>query len=164
MGAFLAENFRSGWKKVGSFTIRETPNGGAIKIGGNVAAYFCTPDLRVIQGIAGNVTPEAFLKEAEFAMELSRKLQNTCFDESQFLAREALRDLPQPRQWRWGGGGEGPLGSFLAEKPLPDIEDVYKLVFEGILREKVSDKDVVRDSRFGPINVQSQIQRKAVRQ
>ena len=117
------------------------------KVGGNVAAYFCTPDLEVIQGIAGNVSADVFLREAKFALELSRKIQDTCFDEGRFLARDALQGRPSPgMQVRWNnlGAATGGLGSFLAEKPLPELEDLYKSVFEGILGEKVSDADVVR--------------------
>ena len=168
MGAFLAENFRSGFKKVGSFTILESPNGVATKVGGNVAAYFCTPDLRVIQGVVGAVTPELFLKEAKFALELSRMIQNTCFDESRFLVGERIKDLSQPSPsggfWSQPRAGQGGLGSLMAENPLPTLDSLYKSVFEQILLETVSDKDVVRAKALQLLNDRSPIQRKAARQ
>ncbi|GEM_PF-3168129 len=45
------------------------------KIGGNVAVYFCTPDLDALHAIAGNVSAEEFVAGAEWAAELWRELR-----------------------------------------------------------------------------------------
>ena len=55
----MARHFVAAWKKVGTFSIDSTPNGGPTKSGGNVAAYFCTPDLEVLNAVAGPVSTEA---------------------------------------------------------------------------------------------------------
>ena len=75
MGAYLATHFRAAWRKVGTFTIRLTdahPEGE--REGGNVVAWFCTPDLRVIHAVGGAVTPEVFLEQAQWAVEMAGKL------------------------------------------------------------------------------------------
>ena len=64
MGKFISANFRAGWKKVGTFTIADsfTWNGNCpttVKVGGNVAAYFCTPKMQVLGVVPGNVTAGA---------------------------------------------------------------------------------------------------------
>ena len=72
MGDFLKGRYVAAWEKVGSFEIHPTtPNGEPRKVGGNVAAYFCTPDLRVLGATAGPVDPARFLAEAQRASELA---------------------------------------------------------------------------------------------
>ena len=130
-------------------------------MGGNVAAYFCTPDLKVIQVITGNVSADAFLQEAKFAVEVSKRIRNTCFDEARILAGEALgsRSITLPVRW----SPPPSASNVLKENPLSHLEEIFKIVFESILREKVSDKDVVIGFRFGWLNDRPLIQRKAAR-
>lgn len=70
---FVSANFRCAWKKVGTFTVVE--DGGKVlqKQGGNVAAYFMTPDGRVLGASMGNVEAGFFLDEAKWAVEAARK-------------------------------------------------------------------------------------------
>jgi hypothetical protein len=73
VGKFLNEHFVASFQKVGTFKIVGTPNGQAQKQGGNVASYFCAPDGRVLHAIAGPVNAPAFLKEAKWVVETTRK-------------------------------------------------------------------------------------------
>ena len=68
VGDFLSKHFVSVYDKVGTFEVSvasdgKTPN----KNGGNVAAFFCTPNGQVIHVAAGPRTAEAFLAEAKWA-------------------------------------------------------------------------------------------------
>lgn len=64
VGDYLNEHFVSAYQKVGTFRII---NGA--KVGGNVAAYFCTPDQRVLHVIAGPVKADVFLRESRWVNE-----------------------------------------------------------------------------------------------
>jgi hypothetical protein len=74
VGKYLNEHFVASFQKVGTFRVVQTPNGPAQKQGGNVAAYFCAPDGRVLHAIAGPVNAPAFLKEAKWVVETTRKI------------------------------------------------------------------------------------------
>jgi hypothetical protein len=63
VGKFLDRYFVSSFQRVGTFKIK---NGQ--KQGGNVAAYFCAPDGRVLHAVAGPVKAEKFLEEARWVM------------------------------------------------------------------------------------------------
>lgn len=67
--ALLNEKFRCAWKKVGTFTVFTERGRILAKSGGNVAAYFLTPDGRVLSATLGAVSPEYFLEEARWALE-----------------------------------------------------------------------------------------------
>ncbi len=73
VGKFVNEYFVSSYQKVATFKI---VNGN--KQGGNVAAYFCAPDGRVLHCIAGPVNAPTFLKEARWVVETAK----TCIKES----------------------------------------------------------------------------------
>ena len=119
-----------------------------MKVGGNVAAYFCTPDLEVIHAVAGPVPAETFLREAKFALDLSRRIGNRCYDEKRILVREALESHPNVGLVSWNQAVWSGAGPVLAKNPMAVIEDVSRSVFEGILGEKLSDADVVKTSGF----------------
>lgn len=68
VGKFVNENFCSSFQKVATFKIV-----GKAKQGGNVATYFCAPDGRVLHAIAGPVDSATFLREAQWAVETTRK-------------------------------------------------------------------------------------------
>jgi hypothetical protein len=67
VGKFLNENFVAAYQKVATFQI---VNG--TKQGGNVAAYFCAPDGRVLHVVAGPVNAATMLKEAKWVVETTR--------------------------------------------------------------------------------------------
>jgi hypothetical protein len=68
VGKYVNENFVSAFQKVGTFRI---VNGQ--KQGGNVAAYFCAPDGRVLHVVAGPVDAATMLKEAKWVVENAEK-------------------------------------------------------------------------------------------
>lgn len=69
VGKYLKEHFCSSYQKVATFKI---VNGN--KQGGNVAAYFCAPDGRVLHAVAGPVNAQQFLHEARWIVDTSKKL------------------------------------------------------------------------------------------
>jgi hypothetical protein len=73
VGEFLNKHFVSSFQKVATFTI---VNGA--KQGGNVAAYFCAPDGRVLHCIAGPVDSGTMLREAQWVVKSVR----SCIEES----------------------------------------------------------------------------------
>lgn len=60
-----------------------------VKVGGNVATYFCTPDLRVVHAIAGNVDAATYLDEARWASELAKRIEGAAVEKSAALCRSA---------------------------------------------------------------------------
>ena len=68
VGKYVNEFFVSSFQKVATFQI---VNGQ--KQGGNVAAYFCAPDGRVLHLIAGPVNAPTFLREAKWVVETAKK-------------------------------------------------------------------------------------------
>jgi hypothetical protein len=68
VGKYLNENFVSAFQKVATFKI---VNGQ--KQGGNVAAYFCATDGRVLHAVAGPVDAATMLREAKWVVETTRK-------------------------------------------------------------------------------------------
>jgi len=67
VGKYINEYFVSSFQKVGTFRIV-----GKAKQGGNVAAYFCAPDGRVLHCVAGPVNAETMLKEAKWVVETTK--------------------------------------------------------------------------------------------
>ena len=73
VGKYVNEFFVSSYQKVATFKI---VNGN--KQGGNVAAYFCAPDGRVLHCVAGPVDAATFLREAKWTVETAK----TCIKDS----------------------------------------------------------------------------------
>jgi hypothetical protein len=73
VGKFLNENCVSSFQKVATFKI---VNGQ--KQGGNVAAYFCAPDGRVLHLVAGPVNADTMLAEAKWVVDTAKR----CIDQS----------------------------------------------------------------------------------
>lgn len=73
VGKYCNEYFVSSYQKVATFKIV-----GNQKQGGNVAAYFCAPDGRVLHCVAGPVDAQAFLHEAKWVVETTK----TCMKDS----------------------------------------------------------------------------------
>ena len=67
VGNYVNEFFVSSYQKVATFQI---VNGN--KQGGNVAAYFCAPDGRVLHCVAGPVDAATFLKEAKWVVDAAK--------------------------------------------------------------------------------------------
>lgn len=67
VGKYLNEYFVSSFQKVATFKIV-----GAAKQGGNVAAYFCAPDGRVLHCVAGPVDAATMLREAKWVVETAK--------------------------------------------------------------------------------------------
>jgi hypothetical protein len=68
VGKFINEHFCSAFQKVATFRIVGTQ-----KQGGNVAAYFCAPDGRVLHVVAGPVNAPTMLREARWVVDTARK-------------------------------------------------------------------------------------------
>jgi hypothetical protein len=68
VGKYINEYFVSAYQKVATFRIV-----GAQKQGGNVAAYFCAPDGRVLHVVAGPVNAQQMLHEARWVVETTKK-------------------------------------------------------------------------------------------
>ena len=68
VGKYVNEHFVSAFQKVATFQI---VNGQ--KQGGNVAAYFCAPDGRVLHCVAGPVNAQQMLHELKWVVETTKK-------------------------------------------------------------------------------------------
>ncbi|HKS17373.1 MAG TPA: hypothetical protein VJU16_08680 [Planctomycetota bacterium] len=68
VGEYLNKHFVSSFQKVATFQIVQGQ-----KQGGNVAAYFCAPDGRVLHCVAGPVSGEQMLAEARWTVEAARE-------------------------------------------------------------------------------------------
>lgn len=68
VGKYVNQYFCSAFQKVATFRI---VNGQ--KQGGNVAAYFCAPDSRVLHVVAGPVNAQQMLHEAKWVVETTQK-------------------------------------------------------------------------------------------
>jgi hypothetical protein len=76
VGKYLNEYFASSFQKVATFRI---VNGQ--KQGGNVAAYFCAPDGRVLHAVAGPVDANTLLREAQWVVETTKKAMKESKDD-----------------------------------------------------------------------------------
>ena len=59
VGNYVNQHFMASFQKVGTFKVVDGQ-----KQGGNVASYFCTPDGRVLDAVAGPVNAAMLLREA----------------------------------------------------------------------------------------------------
>jgi hypothetical protein len=157
---YINENFVATYMKVGTFQI---VNGQ--KQGGNVASYFCQPTGEVVHAVPGQVTADTLLSEASWAVEArkfaltrSTDLKNGVLDEAKYRSMlrkahmERFNQARNPGQARINMGYVPPLPKFLpknlstqaqanwllAQKTLAPIEDVFPIVWEQILNEKLS--------------------------
>ncbi len=76
VGKYLNEYFCSSFQRVATFRI---VNGQ--KQGGNVAAYFCAPDSRVLHVVAGPVSAQQMLHEAKWVVETTKKAMKEAKDD-----------------------------------------------------------------------------------
>jgi hypothetical protein len=156
VGNYLNGNFVAAYQKVGTFTID-----GGQKQGGNVASYFCTPEGRVLHTIAGPVDADAMLREARWVVETAKLAALDGAKSEERLRgfwRKAHSDRLQHEyhvdfshlgrlHHRLHLNNQGKVHLLLATAPLPRLEQIYKLVFEKILNEKVSTAPVVQVRR-----------------
>ena len=164
VGQFIADNFESTHQKVGTFQII-----GGVKIGGNVASYFCLTDGTVVHAVAGPLNARQYLQELRFAVELRKQAASDASgDVAKYrgairkahlerLASESGLTLPPKtlpainygpppvptnNQIRTpagrGLGNQGQVHALLAYYPLPKIQQLYTIVFEDVLKEKIS--------------------------
>lgn len=155
MGKYFRNHFVASYQKVGTFRI---VNGQ--KQGGNVAGYFCTPDGRVLHAIAGPVDAGVLLREARWAVEADKLARLEAGDDGERL-RDFFRQAHAERLRREHGLNldaaaargscptltpPGRVHLLLAVAPLARVDQVYRLVFEKILGEKVSVAPVVERS------------------
>lgn len=155
VGKYLNTHCVAAVQKVATFNIV----GGKQKQGGNVAAYFCTPDRQVLHAIAGQVDEARFLQEARWAVEtwnLAQLEDLKAVPQLKIFFRKAHADqLASEHRLRfWPHDGHLSLGKLLdrhpelnvqgkvhlllSTTPLAAIEMVYRPVFERILNEKIS--------------------------
>jgi len=73
VGKYLNEYFVSSYQRVGTFRIV-----GKQKQGGNVAAYFCAQDGRVLHCVAGPVDAATLLREAKWVVDTTEKALKEC--------------------------------------------------------------------------------------
>jgi hypothetical protein len=153
------------FQKVGTFRIA-----GGQKQGGNVASYFCTPTGQVLHILAGPVNGEALLREARWVVETwklavlegreevaqlraffraahAERLRQEHGEHvrGQALATQevpaalaALLDHPRFR----GMSRQGQVHLLLSAAPLPRVGEVYQVVFERLLGERISTSPV----------------------
>jgi hypothetical protein len=90
VGEYVNKHFVSAWKRVGTFTAIRKDGKTVGRAGGNVAIYFCTPDLKVVNAIAGPVAKEGLLAAAKWAVETYRAALEQAKDDPEALVA-ALR-------------------------------------------------------------------------
>jgi len=103
VGKYVNEYFVASFQKVGTFRIV-----GGAKQGGNVAAYFCAPDGRVLHCVAGPVNADRMLQDAKWVVE---------------TAKTAIKESK-------GEGGK--FKAIFREAHARRLKDVYGLVVEPV--------------------------------
>ncbi len=166
VGDYLDRHFVSAFQRVGTFQVA-----GDQKQGGNVAAYFCTPDGLVLHAVAGPADESTFLREARWAVETYNLalLKNVRSEpQAQVFFRKAHLERLQTehgvsphdlglagkngpiRDWKTFfnqhqvrlGANQGKVHLLLAARSVPRLGDVYQFVFDRILGERVSTNPV----------------------
>src|SRR5262249_15427327 len=156
VGHSLTRRFVSTYVKVATFQIV-----GKAKQGGNVASYFCTPDGRVLHAVAGPVDAKTLLREARWVVDAYKLVQQEqrAGDDHDKLRTTFARFHADRLRAQYGldldangSGGrrldnQGRVHLLLAAAPLPRVAQVYKLVFEKILNEKISTSPVIEGGK-----------------
>ncbi len=170
LGKFVNENFIATFQKVGTFKIIHGQ-----KIGGNIVAYFLTPDKKVISAVGGPVPAQLLLKEARWA-EGVWKTANEGLDEKKEDEKMKLRRMkdriesevkdrikrdPGDKNYQYYYKHTYYFEDILANKvphvipvglvvmfkeTIPQVEKVYERVFNAV-GEKVSDEEVKDDGK-----------------
>ena len=166
VGQYLNRHFVSAFQKVATFQLN-----GQQKQGGNVAAYFCTPDGRVLHAVAGPVDGFILLREARWANETYNLAQmgEPNLEQLQTFFRKAHLErlqlehrvtipeniLPQAdsvtaqqhrqlleQNRQLRLTNQGQVHLLLAVGPVPRLVHLYPAVFENILNESISTNPV----------------------
>lgn len=125
-----------------------TPNGCGSKVGGNVVAYFCTPDLTILHAAWGPETPQEFLEQAKFTVKLGEKLRTTPAHSRSAVARSAHDGNPYGIKGRWNGAGVAQEIRYrhLKEKVLQPLNKANTDdLFLKLVNEKIVEKDWMTD-------------------
>lgn len=162
VGDYLNDHFYSASQKVGTFRV---VNGQ--KQGGNVASYFCRPDGTVVHAVPGPVKADEFLKEARWAVEADKLAATDGHGDAKkyrTVIRKAHLDRLQTDFGVFFRPGQLPLAAagvppsdrvlfnpfvlvlanqakasvLLAAYPVPKLADLYPIVWERVLGERVS--------------------------
>lgn len=118
VGEYLNQHFVSAFQKVGTFRIVKGQ-----KQGGNVAAYFCAPDGRVLHAVAGPVNGTVMLSEAKWVVATAQK----CIAESHKTGR--------------------PFKALFREQHAERLRRDYGLAVEAVTYDAVSSADSVLSYR-----------------
>jgi hypothetical protein len=169
VGKYLNAHCVSCFQKVGTFRIAAGQ-----KQGGNVAGYVCTPDGSVLHILAGPVDADTMLREARWVIETYKlaELENrTSRAQLQALFRKAHAErLRQEHRYYASASSissanpsaedlaallgqrearrmsrQGQVHLLLSSAPLVRIDQIYALVFEQILNERISTNPVASD-------------------
>jgi hypothetical protein len=102
VSAFVREHFVAAWQSVRTVPLVEIDFGNGLKlkrtVNGNVATYVCSPDGRVLDIIPGLNTPEAYLEDLRYALNLYR----ASFANLDRLVPEYHRsNLAEPTRYEW---------------------------------------------------------------
>lgn len=162
----MNEFFVNSFQKVATFR-----KNGDNKQGGNVASYFCTPKGQVVHAIAGPVDAATFLREARWTVELWKLAQldgsakasrlsafmrkahldrlrqdylGTHAQKMPGLAVQALIAPGRGNQLIQNLDNQGKILLLLGNYPLPRVQQIYSLVFERVLNERLATVPVVQ--------------------
>jgi hypothetical protein len=126
------------------------------KVGGNVVAYFCTPDLKILHAAWAPLAAEQFLSQAKWAVELSEKLRPTEAEERVAIARAAHLANPYRtfHQSYWADQGFEHTARYdrLLEKVLSPLDQSATELFKQLVNEVASDEEVRVDRGFDPVS------------
>lgn len=108
-----------------------------------MAAYFCTPDLRVLGATAGPVEPARFLAEAQRASELAIATANgRSKDAKEVVAASHEKRRNVSGGWTPESMREQHFYDVLSRRPLAPLAMIRREIFEDVLGQKLSDAPV----------------------
>jgi len=131
-----------------------TPNGccsTSDKVGGNVVAYFCTPDLQILHAVWGPESPERFLAEATWAVELAKRLRALPPEERVKAARDAHGTNPYRLSQGRCNRSHQERYDFMASKALTPLAASAADLFLKLVNERASEEEV-RVCEGGPLS------------
>jgi hypothetical protein len=121
------------------------------KVGGNVVAYFCTPDLRILSAVWGPESADQFLRQAQWAVELWKGIAGLVPQVQAAAARSAFgENFYRSRRGVWTPAGMDHLTRFdhLLEKVLTPLHKSAAELFQQLVNEEASDNEVRVDFGF----------------
>jgi hypothetical protein len=107
-------------------------------------AYFCTPDGDILHAVWGPATPQHFLDQATFAVELADKARNAPVEERADVVRAVHEERPYGKPiglWYWETSDN--RYSYLKEKVMELLDkNTAEELFLRLGHEKPSSDDV----------------------